>query len=46
MWMRRIKKLIPLLTNDMDAGLSEIIEIYRKRWEIQLRFKQIKPIGQ
>jgi Transposase DDE domain. len=36
------KKLIPLLTNDMDSDPSEIIDIYKKRWEIELRFKQIK----
>ena len=30
------KKLIPLLTNDMDSDPSEIIDIYRKRWEIEL----------
>ena len=36
------KKLIPLLTNDMDSDPSEIIDIYRKRWEIELLFKQIK----
>ena len=36
------KNLIPLLTNDMDSDPSEIIDIYRKRWEIELLFKQIK----
>jgi IS4 transposase len=36
------KKLIPLLTNDMDSDPSEIIDIYRKRWEIELLFKQMK----
>ena len=36
------KRLIPLLTNDMDSDPSEIIDIYRKRWEIELLFKQIK----
>lgn len=35
-------KLISLLTNDMDSGPSDIIAIYRKRWEIELLFKQIK----
>ncbi|MDE6286235.1 MAG: transposase, partial [Muribaculaceae bacterium] len=35
-------KLIPLLTNDMDSDPDEIIEIYRKRWEIELLFKQMK----
>ena len=35
-------KLISLLTNDMDSDPAEIIEIYHKRWEIELLFKQIK----
>ena len=38
----RKHKLISLLTNDMEFDPSEIIEIYRKRWEIELLFKQIK----
>lgn len=35
-------KLISLLTNDKEFAPSEIIEIYRQRWEIELLFKQIK----
>ena len=35
-------KLISLLTNDMELDPSEIIAIYRKRWEIELLFKQMK----
>ena len=35
-------KLISLLTNDMYSDPNEIIAIYRKRWEIELLFKQIK----
>ena len=35
-------KLISLLTNDMEMGVEEIIAIYRKRWEIELLFKQLK----
>lgn len=35
-------KLISLLTNDMDMSIEDIIEIYRKRWEIELLFKQLK----
>lgn len=38
----RKHKLISLLTNDMESDPDEIIEIYRKRWEIELLFKQIK----
>ena len=35
-------KLISLLTNDMDLDPGEIVDIYRKRWETGLLFKQIK----
>ena len=35
-------KLVSLLTNDKVFDPSEIIEIYRQRWEIELLFKQIK----
>lgn len=35
-------KLISLLTNDMEMPIEEIVAIYRKRWEIELLFKQIK----
>ncbi len=35
-------KLISLLTNDMEMMAEEIVAIYRKRWEIELLFKQIK----
>ena len=34
--------LISLLTNDMSMEAEEIIAIYRKRWEIELLFKQLK----
>lgn len=36
------RKLVSLLTNDMTFDPAEIIEIYRKRWEIELLFKQLK----
>lgn len=35
-------KLISLLTNDMYSDPDDIVAIYRKRWEIELLFKQIK----
>lgn len=38
----RRRKLVALLTNDMDSDPEEIIAIYRQRWEIELLFKQIK----
>ena len=36
------RKLISLLTNDMDTDSSEIIAIYHQRWAIETLFKQIK----
>ena len=36
------RKLISLLTNDMESDPDEIIAIYRQRWEIELLFKQMK----
>ena len=41
-------RLVSLLTNDMDMEVEDIVEIYRKRWEIELLFKQLKqnfPLG-
>ena len=35
-------KLIRLLTNDFDMPLETIILIYRRRWQIESLFKQIK----
>ena len=35
-------KVISLLTNDMGMYVEDIIAIYRKRWEIELLFKQLK----
>lgn len=35
-------KVISLLTNDMTMEVEDIIAIYRKRWEIELLFKQLK----
>ena len=35
-------RLVSLLTNDMDMEVEDIVEIYRKRWEIELLFKQLK----
>ena len=36
------KKLISLFTNDFEFDSDDIIEIYRKRWAIELLFKQLK----
>ena len=36
------RKIISLLTNDMESDPEEIIAIYRQRWEIELLFKQMK----
>ena len=35
-------KLISLLTNDFDLSSETIVAIYRKRWQIESFFKQIK----
>ena len=35
-------KLIQLLTNDFDMSLEDIVLIYRRRWQIESLFKQIK----
>ena len=35
-------KLISLLTNDFDMPLETIVAIYRRRWQIETLFKQIK----
>ena len=35
-------KLILLLTNDFDMSLEAIVQIYRRRWQIESLFKQIK----
>ena len=36
------RKLISLLTNDMTSDPLEIMDIYHKRWAIELLFKQKK----
>jgi hypothetical protein len=33
---------VSLLTNDMEMEVEDIVGIYRKRWEIELLFKQLK----
>lgn len=38
----RQPKLISLLTNDFDMELETIVAIYRRRWQIESLFKQIK----
>lgn len=35
-------KLISLLTNDFDMPLETIVAIYKRRWQIESLFKQIK----
>ena len=35
-------RLIQLLTNDFDMPLEDIVLIYRRRWQIESLFKQIK----
>lgn len=48
--IKKVKKpkLISLLTNDFDMHLEIIVAIYRRRWQIESLFKQIKqnfPLG-
>ena len=38
----RQPKLISLLTNDFDMPLETIVALYRRRWQIESLFKQIK----
>ena len=38
----RNPKLVSLLTNDFDMSLETIVAIYRRRWQIESLFKQIK----
>lgn len=38
----RLPKLISLLTNDFDMSPETIVDIYRRRWQIESLFKQIK----
>lgn len=38
----RLPKLISLLTNDFDISPETIVNIYRRRWQIESLFKQIK----
>lgn len=35
-------KIVSLLTNDMEMEVEDIVEIYRRRWLIELLFKQLK----
>lgn len=36
------KKLVSLLTNNLELPFEDIVDIYRKHWAIELLFKQIK----
>jgi hypothetical protein len=38
----RQPKLISLLTNDFDMSMETVVNIYRRRWQIESLFKQIK----
>ena len=35
-------KLVSLLTNDFDMPVETIVDIYRRQWQIESLFKQIK----
>lgn len=38
----KLPKLVSLLTNDFDMSMETIVAIYRRRWQIESLFKQIK----
>ena len=38
----KIPKLVSLLTNDFDMSMETVVAIYRRRWQIESLFKQIK----
>ena len=38
----KMPKLVSLLTNDFDMSMETIVAIYRRRWQIETLFKQIK----
>ena len=38
----KLPKLVSLLTNDFDMRPETIVTIYRRRWQIESLFKQIK----
>ena len=35
-------KLVPLLTNNIEMDAKVVVDICRKRWDIELHFKQLK----
>jgi hypothetical protein len=41
-WEKNKKKAATLITNDFTMDYVDIINIYRKRWAIELLFKQLK----
>ncbi len=38
----KMPKLVSLLTNDFDMSMKTIVAIYRRRWQIESLFKQLK----
>jgi IS4 transposase len=41
-WDMEKSKTVVLLTNNFELSHEDIIEIYRRRWQIELLFKQLK----
>lgn len=41
-WEEGKKKSTVLLTNNLELDVNDVIEIYKRRWQIELLFKQLK----
>ena len=41
-WEQGKQQSVVLLTNNLELEATEIIEIYKRRWQIELLFKQLK----
>lgn len=41
-WEEGKKKSTVLLTNNLELDVDDVIEIYKRRWQIELLFKQLK----
>jgi len=44
-WREGCKRSQTLLTNNFELDYEEVIEIYERRWQIELLFKQLKHVA-